>query len=81
MKTGFLIIALCNLALPAFFVSCTSTGGLDKARAAQIGDQALALAVKTGYATPAEAALIREGGQLVLSAAPPASPAVTASGK
>lgn len=81
-------IILACLALAACLTSCGTTpeARAKQARYAAIGDGLLNLGVKTKYITPETAAIIREGGSIILETkatpvAPVTQPAPAPSGK
>ncbi len=49
---------------------CSSTGGNDNAKVAAIVDLALAYAEASGHIKPADAALVREAGKIILAPDP-----------
>lgn len=72
-----LAMACLGLCLP----SCQSTGGPDKAQLARIGAVALDVAERSGKITPAEAALAREAGMILLAPEPAPAPVEATAGK
>lgn len=66
-----LTVCLAGSVAAASLTSCQSGNQLDQKRLAEIGDLALSLAERSGQITPAEAALAREAGKLILTPSQP----------